>query len=103
MSVSGEDQDQPFAAGTRITASCTSGGGKPSPSFQWTLAGQDISGHSEAVGDDLEVTSEVSFVVDEVHDGAEIECWYVTRYLTRDCFELIVFVQGFKMSFQQSH
>lgn len=67
------DQSQPFPAGSVISVSCISGGGKPRPSFSWRLGGEELLGHSEE-GDELEARSEVSFTVEEEHAGLEIEC-----------------------------
>ena len=74
MSVSGDNQ-QPFAAGTKVTVTCSSGGGKPVPDFRWSLGGEEVEEHSETFGADLEAVSEISFVVEEEHDGQEILCW----------------------------
>ena len=74
MSVSGDNQ-QPFAAGTKVTVTCSSGGGKPVPDFRWSLAGEEVEEHAEEFGADLEAVSEISFVVEEDHDGQEILCW----------------------------
>ena len=62
MSVSG-DPDKPFAAGNMITATCVSGGGKPQPQFRWSVAGHDVTNHTETDGDNLEVSSEISFEI----------------------------------------
>ena len=74
MSVSGDNQ-QPFAAGTKVTVTCSSGGGKPVPDFRWSLSGEEVEGHAEEFGADLDAVSEISFVVEEDHDGQEILCW----------------------------
>ena len=80
MSVSG-DHAQPVAAGTSVHVSCSSGGGKPVPSFRWRVGDTEIAEHTETLGADLEVTSEITIDVEEEHDGAEIQCWSVTRKL----------------------
>ena len=72
MSVSGE---QPFASGSKIVVTCSSGGGKPFPGFRWSLAGEEVSEHEETIIDATTVSSEISFEVEEHHDGALIECW----------------------------
>ena len=74
MSVSGDNQ-QPFVAGTKVTVTCSSGGGKPVPDFRWSLSGEEVEDHAEEFGADLEAVSEISFVVEEDHDGQEILCW----------------------------
>ena len=76
MSVSGENQ-QPFAAGTKVTVTCSTGGGKPVPAFRWSVGEEDIEDHSETFEADFEATSEISFIVKEEHDGQEILCWWV--------------------------
>ena len=81
MSVSsGDQQTQPFAAGTKIIATCSSGGGKPFPEFRWSFAGEEVEDHAETVGEDGVTASEISVDVDEEHDDALIECWSVTHY-----------------------
>ena len=74
MSVSG-DKEQPFASGSKIVVTCSSGGGKPFPAFRWSLAGEEVSDHEETVVDEATISSEISFEVEEEHDGALIECW----------------------------
>ena len=74
MSVSG-DHAQPVAAGTSVHVSCSSGGGKPVPSFRWRVGDTEVEEHTETLGADLEVTSEITIDVEEEHDGAEIQCW----------------------------
>ena len=72
VSVSG-DQSQPAPAGSVISVSCISGGGKPRPTFTWRLGDQEITDHTEE-GDEQEARSEVSFTLEEEHDGLEIQC-----------------------------
>ena len=76
VSVSG-DQSQPFPAGSLISVSCISGGGKPRPTFTWRLGEEEILDHSEE-GDETEARSEVTFTLEEEHDGLEIECLSVS-------------------------
>ena len=79
MSVSGDhpqSQSQSKPAGSQISVSCISHGGKPSPGFTWYLGDQEILDHSLEVNqeDNLEVKSEVSFTLEEEHDGLQIKC-----------------------------
>ena len=79
LSVSGDQsqtQTEAKPAGSQISASCISHGGKPSPDFTWYLGDQEILDHSKEVSqeDSLEVKSEVSFTVEEEHDGLQIKC-----------------------------
>ena len=72
VSVSG-DQSLPYSAGSVISVSCISGGGKPRPTFTWMLGEEEILEHSEE-GDELEARSEVQLTLEEEHDGLEIQC-----------------------------
>ena len=79
MSVSGDQSQSPSQskpAGSQVSVSCISRGGKPSPAFTWYLGDQEILDHSLEVSqeDSLEVKSEVSFTLEEEHDGLEIKC-----------------------------
>ena len=40
-----------------------------------SLAGEEVEEHAVEFGADLEAVSEISFVVEEDHDGQEILCW----------------------------
>lgn len=79
VSVSGDQpqpQSQPKPAGSQISVSCISGGGKPSPAFTWYLGDQEILEHSLDLSqeENLEARSEVSFTLEEEHDGLQIKC-----------------------------
>ena len=79
LSVSGDQsqsQSEAKPAGSQISASCISRGGKPTPEFTWFLGDQEILEHSQEVSqeDSLEVKSEVSFTLEEEHDGLQIKC-----------------------------
>ena len=88
VSVSG-DQSQPAPAGSVISVSCISGGGKPRPTFTWRLGDQEITHHTEE-GDEQEARSEVSFTLEEEHDGLEIQCLWVTHSIT--CYPSLILV-----------
>ena len=64
MSVSGDQSQSPSKpAGSQVSVSCISRGGKPSPAFTWYLGDQEILDHSlEVSQEDREKEKMIKFI-----------------------------------------
>ena len=76
----------PFAAGSRASFTCESGGGKPAPSITWVFGEDEAEGEveEEIVEEEGKITSTLTIMLIREHSGSDLACRVFHEALDED-------------------